>query len=172
LRQSIPLQRVKVTKKCLAILLSLALIAALITAFSLGPGLLGRDAKGSSDTTGWRDGSLVILWVLVGILSLGVAPIYQHQYYKRYFYDIESEHLVIRKGVWACREISLPFSRLTDVYVDQDLLDVWFGLYDVHVSTPTAESGKFAHIDGVSREGAQELRSMILDRMAQTTCEA
>ena len=63
------------------------------------------------------------------------------------------------------QEITLPFSRITDVYVDQDMFDVFFGLYDVHISTPTQESGLFAHIDGVNKAGSQELRQMILDRI-------
>ena len=49
--------------------------------------------------------------------------------------------------------------------MDQDLFDVLFGLYDVHISTPTEQSGLFAHIDGVDKEGSQELRQFILHRM-------
>lgn len=92
-------------------------------------------------------------------------PIYQHIYWKRYYYDMDHKNIIIRKGVVAQKEITLPFSRITDVYVDRDIFDVMFGLYDVHISTPTQESGQFAHIDGVNKEGSQSLRQMILDRI-------
>jgi len=46
--------------------------------------------------------------------------------------------------------------------VDRDLLDVVFGLYDVHVSTPTFLSGLAAHIDGVNAENAEKLKNIIL----------
>jgi membrane protein YdbS with pleckstrin-like domain len=88
---------------------------------------------------------------------------------ERYFYDMDASNIVIRKGVFAQKEITLPFSRITDVYVDQDVLDAVFGLYDVHISTPTQQSGAFAHIDGVDKAGSQLLRTMILDGMNEGT---
>lgn len=108
---------------------------------------------------------LVIAWFFFVALLLCWNPLYQYLYFKRYFYDMNEKNIIIRKGVLAQKEITLPFSRITDVYVDQDILDVLFKLYDVHISTPTEESGLFAHIDGVSREGSKKLREMILDRI-------
>jgi hypothetical protein len=42
---------------------------------------------------------------------------------------------------------------------------VVFGLYDVHMSTPTESSGQFAHIDGVDKAGSQQLRALLLERI-------
>lgn len=78
---------------------------------------------------------------------------------------MDDRNVIIRKGIIAKREITLPFSKITDVYVDQDVTDVVLGLYDIHISTPTAESGKFAHIDGLNKKGAMEIKKLVLERV-------
>jgi membrane protein YdbS with pleckstrin-like domain len=78
---------------------------------------------------------------------------------------MDEKNLVVRKGVIAQREITVPFKRITDVYVEQDLLDVFLGLYDLHISTPTVESSHSTHIDGLNRAGATRLREIILSRI-------
>ena len=88
--------------------------------------------------------------------------IYQREYYKKYFYDIRTDFLVIKKGVIMPTETVLPYDKLQDVYVDQDLFDRIFSLYDVHVSTATFMSVIQAHIDGVNNQNSQALREMIL----------
>src|SRR3989338_8443619 len=87
---------------------------------------------------------------------------YENQYYKTYFYDIQQEFLNIKKGVITPREAIFPYEKLKDVYVDQDILDRIFNLWDVHVSTATAYSGMEAHIDGVSEENGKMLKDLIL----------
>lgn len=104
-------------------------------------------------------------WVMVVVGIVLWAPLYEYLYVTMYYYDMDDKNVVIRKGVVAKREIILPFTRITDVYVDQDVVDVGLGLYDVHISTPTSESGKFAHIDGLGKRSAAKLRTMILERI-------
>ncbi|MEW6329553.1 MAG: PH domain-containing protein [Candidatus Micrarchaeota archaeon] len=105
----------------------------------------------------------VAIVILVG--AVAIEYIYQTWYYRAYYYDIKTEILVIRKGVFAPKEISVPFARIQDVYVDRDLLDLAFGLYDVHISTATEQSGVHAHIDGVDEGNAQKLKEMIIARV-------
>lgn len=62
-------------------------------------------------------------------------------------------------------ETMLPYEKLQDVYMDQDLFDRMFNLWDVHVSTATAMSGYEAHIDGVNHENAEALRELILNKI-------
>jgi len=101
----------------------------------------------------------------LAILILLIQPLYQYLYYKDYFYDVRKDFLVIKKGVLTPRETILNYTKLQDVYVDQDLLDRLFGLYDVHVSTATALSGASAHIDGVNHDNAQAIRELILSKI-------
>jgi uncharacterized membrane protein YdbT with pleckstrin-like domain len=84
---------------------------------------------------------------------------------KSYFYDLVDGNLIIRKGVFSKNEITLPVSRIQDVYVDQDVFDRIFGLYDVHVSSATVISANLSHIDGVNKENAQALKSLIISKI-------
>lgn len=107
----------------------------------------------------------VIAWFIFLVILMFWRMGYQYLYYLTYFYDIDDKNLIIRKGVIARREVILPFKRITDVYLDQDMSDVFLGIYDVHISTPTEQSGRFAHIDGVDKEGAHKIRELILERI-------
>ena len=124
---------------------------------------------------------MIPLWLNIPILNLYATPLmiiealfllyplikwlYEREYYKKYFYDIRNDFLVIKKGVFAPNEVTLPYDKLQDVYVDQDIFDRLFKLYDVHVSTATFMSGMQAHIDGVNKENSELFREMILSNI-------
>ncbi len=110
-----------------------------------------------------------IFFIIDGLLILAIliTPIYQYLYYKSYFYDVRPDFLIIRKGVIAPRETILNYKKLQDVYVDQDLFDRLFSLYDVHVSTATIMSGFEAHIDGVNQQNAAAIKDLILDKISK-----
>ena len=109
---------------------------------------------------------------LLGISTIGIFSLiffiilanyfYQSWYYATYFYDLTSDYIVIKKGPITPAEITIPYERIQDVYVDQDLLDRIFGLYDVHLSSATISSGIEAHIDGVEKSASDGLRAMLL----------
>ena len=105
-----------------------------------------------------------IIYTFVGItiLLIVLKYIYEVFYMKYYFYDLVGKNLIIKKGVFSRNEITLPINRLQDVYVDQDILDRIFGLYDVHVSSATIISGNLSHIDGLNKENAQAIKSLVL----------
>ena len=111
-----------------------------------------------------------LIIVLTGILfSLFCFSMYQYQvwYFQVYFYDLTDDFIIIRKRVLTPREITIPYERVQDVYVDQDLVDRIMGLYDVHLSSATISSGMEAHIDGVEKEAADGLRKMILQKVSE-----
>ena len=93
--------------------------------------------------------------------------LYQQWYYNVYFYDLAPDYIVIKKDPITPREITIPYERIQDVYVDQDLLDRMFGLYDVHLSSATVSSGMEAHIDGVEKQAADGLRTLLLQTVSQ-----
>ena len=96
-----------------------------------------------------------------------IKYIYEIYYLRSYFYDLVGKNLIIRKGVFSKNEITLPLNRLQDVYVDQDVLDRLFGLYDVHVSSATAISGNLSHIDGLNKENSDAVKKVILSGIHQ-----
>jgi putative membrane protein len=79
-----------------------------------------------------------------------------------YFYDLNENFIVIKKGVFTPKEINVPYERVQDIYVDQDIFDRLFGLYDVHISSATISSGMAAHIDGVEKIAADGLKDFLL----------
>jgi uncharacterized membrane protein YdbT with pleckstrin-like domain len=107
---------------------------------------------------------------MIGLECLSIVLIifnyyYQKQYIKTYYYNLTDKLLIIYKGILMPREITVPIGRIQDVYVDQDVFDRLFDLYDVHISTATDESTSRAHIDGVSKGVAEELRKLILGKL-------
>ncbi len=106
--------------------------------------------------------SFSLLFILV-ITTL--SAIYQYWYFITYYYELEENHVTIRKGPITPTEIVVTYDRIQDIYVDQDILDRVLGLYDVHISTATISSGIHAHIDGVLKESAYGLRDIILEEV-------
>lgn len=163
LRQTIPLQRRKILKKSFS-----GVMSALGFSFLAGV-VLFFVVRFDVDREVIQDPALA--WVGFGLLVLMLLfsrMVYQWLYFLTYFYDMDENNFIVRKGVITRKEVTLPFSKITDVYVDQDILDVIFGLYDLNISTPTVESGEFAHIDGLNKKGSTKLKELIIERMNQS----
>ncbi len=107
-------------------------------------------------------------WI-IGFINrnLFLTYLYERWYFAVYFYDLTPDFIQIKKGPITPREITIPYERIQDVYVDQDLFDRIFGLYDVHLSSATASSGMEAHIDGVEKQAAEGLRAILLETIKQ-----
>lgn len=116
-------------------------------------------------------GSWSLLWAPVLMvfffffLISTLYGIYVSVYIRRYYYDALEQFLTIQKGVFAPTEIHVPYGKIQDVYVDQDILDRIMGLYDVHISSATITSGIEAHIDGVDARVAEELKNFLLNKI-------
>ncbi len=157
LRKLVPLRYRKVIKKCIKSICFIIIFWILASYFLYN--FLEKQSGSAYIKTIWG------AWIFLLVLGMVWATGAQLLYYMRYFYNIDERTVIIRKGIIAQSEITLPFSKITDVYVNQDLLDVVFGLYDLHLSTPTQSSGDFAHLDGLDKRGASIIRSIILERI-------
>ncbi|MEM4137532.1 MAG: PH domain-containing protein [Candidatus Anstonellaceae archaeon] len=104
------------------------------------------------------------LLIVVGALFLAIY-FYHYLHYKRYYYNLDKEYLIIKEGVITYSETTIPYYRIQDVYIDQDPLDQLFGLYDLHVATASGQSSLNAHIDGLNYENAQKIKLEILKRL-------
>ncbi|HZX34751.1 MAG TPA: PH domain-containing protein [archaeon] len=149
-----PLERAKILKKFIVseigysfIFLLLAVLAFL---FASASGLVAPIVT-----------LLVVLFIILSLVNLW----YQGKYYRVYFYNVKEDFLVIKKGVFMPRETILPFEKLQDVYLDQDIFDRIFSLWDLHVSTATYMSGFEAHIDGVNISNGEAIRELLLNKI-------
>ena len=167
LRQTIPLQTRKILKKSFGPFIKILILGGIPT-FLFVEALIGGDIVGDPQRLQDHQGEIRLIGYGILATFMFRTMAYELLYFLSYFYDMDEFNVVIRKGVISKKEVNLPFNRITDVYVDQDLLDVGLGLYDVHISTPTQESGEFAHIDGLNRSGAMKLKQMILERVNQS----
>jgi len=129
-------------------------------------GVLVAVSSSGTDTGGWLGIATLGIFGLMFFILL-VVYLYQRWYYAVYFYDLTPDYIVIKKGPITPQEITIPYERIQDVYVDQDLLDRIFGLYDVHLSSATISSGMAAHIDGVEKPAADGLRAMLLQTVSE-----
>lgn len=163
-REQFPLSPRKITKKTLAstvwgtvalLILYPVLLFYLNTLSSVGINLSDYFSKG--------------MLIIVGIIILHIILMYLYQtwYFNTYFYDLTNDYIVIKKGVITPREITIPYERIQDVYVDQDIFDRIFRLYDVHLSSATVSSGTEAHIDGVEKQAAEGLRAALLNTVTE-----
>ncbi len=146
-----PLERSKKAKRWIEAMFRWAIIVILIAAFMAF----------ALPTLGLPPWAFVLLLIVLA----GWQWFYETRYFDAYFYDVGKDFLVIRKGWITPREIQMPYEKMQDVYMDQDILDRVFGLWDVHVSTATVMSGMEAHMDGVNRPNAEKIREMLLQKI-------
>lgn len=125
--------------------------------------VVASSGDGPSDNA-WI-GSIAIalgFFMLFFLFVMGIYAWYFKTYIKRYYYSADKDFLTIKKNVFTPTEIHVQYQKIQDVYVDQDLIDRFFGLYDVHIASATVSSGIEAHIDGVEKEAAEGLKTFLL----------
>lgn len=109
----------------------------------------------------------MIIAAIIAALVVVLEVSYQYWYFKSYYYNLGEDVIVIRKNPITPSEVSLPYDKLHDVYLDQDFLDRILKIYDLHISSATAMSGAAAHIDGLDLDNATKLKELILSRMTE-----
>lgn len=165
-REKYPLSPKKIVKKTITSVIAWSFLFGFIF-LMVGGGALASLLDNSQDPTmafgifGFAFFGFVVLMAVIAVLTY----LYQRWYFAVYYYDIQDDYLVIKKGPIAPREITIPWERIQDVYVDQDVFDRMFGLFDIHLSTATLMSGMQAHIDGVEQQAADGLREALLGKV-------
>ncbi|MCL5406917.1 MAG: PH domain-containing protein [Patescibacteria group bacterium] len=104
--------------------------------------------------------NLGALFLIVGIC------IFEYLYYKFYYYSFEENNAEIKKGVVSVATGHVRYERLQNIYVDQDVLDRMFGLYDVHYETAGETSGFYSHVDGLNKINSDKLVEFLNNRIA------
>lgn len=157
--QEIPLNQKKVIKKTISGLIGLFIISVIIF-------VIAWITISGSDNSSQAKLMNILIWVAIIFIALAILMlIYQKLYYDRYYYDQSKNTLTIRKGVIGRKQIFLSFEKIQNVFMDQDLLDRAFGLYDVHVSTVGQGSIRMCHIDGLTKENADKMKAVLLKQV-------
>ena len=151
-----PLVKAKIVKKTIAGMISLLSAVALSLIFFSS---ILFSIAGPGKSAGF-------FLLCMGACAL-ILYLYETAHFNRYYYDLPQKYLVIKEGVFTYGETTLPYARIQDVYVDQDILDQLFGLYDLHVATASGQSSLNAHIDGLSYDGAEAIKERLLELMSK-----
>lgn len=102
--------------------------------------------------------ALAVLFLIIFIICIFI---YEYFYYKLYFYNFGEEQGVVQKGVISRAAGYIRYEKLQNIYVDQDILDRIFGLYDVHYETAGEQSGFYSHVDGLEKANADKLLAFL-----------
>lgn len=151
--------------KLVGILLAAFLIALVMALFNKEPldfGTLGFPV------------CLSMLWLPIPI----IAYIYYSMYYDKYYYDVKKDFVVIRRGVFAPKEISTPYSRIQNVFISRSIVDTFLGLYNVEFETAGSKQShdrneererllSRTYIEGLEEEDATRLKEMIIKRVRE-----
>jgi len=155
LRKLFPVSQRRVAKRVVPwFLLALVVNFAIISFVSSLDGNVGDSLVETAQ-------SVALLILFLSIATIVLKLVYEELYQTRYRYAIEAGHLVICKGLFLKERGSFPLSRITEVYLDRSWLDLLFGIYVLHVSTPTNHSDEFARIVGLTQKNAMGLQEII-----------
>lgn len=158
--QNLPLEKKKIIKKSVAPIFFLLFISLFIGGIIL--------ILFMSLTTKMSDAIFftVLIVTSFNIVAIGTVFLYQYLYYKFYYYDFKADKAEIRKGVIAIATGHVRYERIQNIFVDQDVLDRIFGLYDVHYETAGETSGFYSHVDGLNKENADKLIAFLNERVS------
>ncbi|MEM4296700.1 MAG: PH domain-containing protein [Candidatus Anstonellales archaeon] len=156
----IPLHKNKIIKKTISIIIRAFFTISLTILF-----ILPTFMKSTFIQTLYSIPSMIIASIPFVFIFLWIVYLYAILYYKTYYYNIKEDSIIIREGVWFKSQISFPYYRIQDVYIDQDIFDKLLGLYDVHLATAAPTSARLAHIDGLNEENATKIRDILLEKI-------
>lgn len=167
---NLPLSPRKVVKKTLPTIFSASVLffflGVIMVIFNKAMGSdLGNSAV--SDLSRYLPFILPIFWIVICAISIG----YEYFYYKLYFYNFEEDKAEIKKGVVAQATGIVRYGKIQNLYVDQDILDRIFGLYDVHYETAGETSTFYSHVDGLNMENSGKLVSFLKERIGDNSVE-
>ncbi|SHI77754.1 putative membrane protein [Mesonia phycicola] len=105
---------------------------------------------------------------IVGLLSL----IYSFFYYKKFKFhiDYKQKEFVLQKGVFSTEYINIPFDKIQQVYFKRSIIQRIINVYEVAIDT-AGSSQKEVTIKALSKEKAEDLRSILMDLAAEENLE-
>ncbi|MEI8229927.1 MAG: PH domain-containing protein [Candidatus Peregrinibacteria bacterium] len=166
-RKQFPLSPKKIIKKTIVGSIFAIIVISIIGIFGIPMLIVILSNAFAQGENAQAFGGLIGILLFIDCITVILMAWYQRAYFAVYYYELTDDFIIIRKGPITPREITIPYERVQDVYVDQDIVDRMFGLYDVHLSSATVSSGMQAHIDGVEKPAADGLRALLLQTVSK-----
>ena len=108
---------------------------------------------------------LVVGFLLLGVFAVGL---WESAYVRRYDYEITADTFDIRSGVFSRREREIPFERIQNVDIAQNVVQRVLDIAEVRLETAGGGSSE-ATLQYVSRSEAVRLQELISDRKQRGT---
>lgn len=160
-RTNLPLEPRKVIKKSIGSIIGCVISAIVIIGMITLVKNLNLDAD-AGVTNIFNIAQSTTIWFFAILILINIF--YQYLYYKFYYYNFEEETGEIKKGVISQATGHVYYNRIQNIYVDQDILDRMFGLYDVHYETAGDSSSFYSHVDGLNKTNADLLVKFIIEK--------
>ena len=118
-------------------------------------------------------GDLPPLPAVAGIVLLAAAlvALWQTAYVQRFSYEVTEDTFDIASGVLSRREREIPYERVQNVDISENVLQRLLGLAQVRIET-AGGSGTEAQLRYVTRAEAGRLQELLGERKRRTTAEA
>jgi len=107
-----------------------------------------------------QQGSNTFIFYLAGGIGLYQLVLSLLEYF-RFFYHVEDEELVIAKGVFRRKRISIPFERIQGINFEQNILHRSLNAVQFQIETAGSQ-GQEVSLEALSKEKAAKLRDHIL----------
>ncbi len=158
LRRHYPISLRLILVRSIHWILAFVILLILISAFD---SLMARAEPSFADTV---FSFLATALVLGGLLVLCLKLVYEIIHFLLYDYKVESQQLVISKGVFWRSRATFPLVKLTDVYVERNPLEIIFFVSTLQVTTAAALSGvNFGGIEGLPSSTARALQTFVTE---------
>jgi len=135
------------------VVLSCAIIQILVVAFD--PEV--TNAEYVKYVWSWVAGALLLMWL--------ITPGLRYLWFTNLRYFIEDERLVVKKGILTKKNISIPYSAITDFTLNRSLYDRWLGIGSLFVQTAGQNPQSTVHEGKL--EGLVEFDSIHADLRAR-----
>ena len=99
----------------------------------------------------------ISLFLLLGFIVLLAVLAYIKYYYFNYKFDFDKSAFIIRKGFLKKTNLSIPFEKIQQININQNLIHKIFNLYEIQMDTAGSKSTE-VDIKAVSKLVAQDFK--------------
>jgi putative membrane protein len=103
------------------------------------------------------------------VLGVGAVAIWETAYVRRYTYQVTADTFDIQSGVVSRREREIPFERIQNVDIAQNVVQRALGIAEVRLETAGGGGGSEARLRYVTRQEATRLQELISERKRSGT---
>lgn len=97
----------------------------------------------------------------VVLIGGGVSLVVSIISYFRYYYHVEADRLIIKKGVFNRSRTELPFARIQNIHLEQNVLHRMLNVVSLRIDS-AGSSGSEITIDALERQRARDIREYVL----------